>query len=171
MEETLLAESYFLPFQTSHPIDSFSFIYSDIQSACYLLPYFQGDLLGQGHDFFMSGIVFVHRKGMDFKVRHGLYIEKGHDLLVQAWSLYIERAWFIKFKNSPFICLFIHCLGSHQDVCWSGIVCAHPQVILNPTDKRPHSFFIFTIVKNNIPIFFISRNGSFGFMSHTYCFF
>ena len=86
---------------------------------------------------------------MDFKVRHGLYIEKGHDLLVQAWSLYIERAWFINSSIVPshhsvfHSCLFIHCLGSHQDVCWSGIVCAHPQIILNPTDKRPNSFFYF----------------------------
>ena len=126
----------------------------------------------------MSGIVFVHRKSMDFKVRHGLYIEKGHGLLVQAWSLYIERAWFINSSIVPshhsvfHSFLFIHCLGSHQDVCWSGIVCAHPQIILNPTDKRPNSFFSFSLLfKNNIPIFFISRNGSFGFMSHTYCFF
>ena len=52
---------------------------------------------------FMSGIVFVHRKGMDFKVRHGLYIEKGHDILVQAWSLYIERAWFINSSIVPHI--------------------------------------------------------------------
>ena len=97
----------------------------------------------------MSGIVFVHRKGMDFKVRHGLYIEKGHDLLVQAWSLYIERAWFINSSIVPshhsvfHSCLFINCLGSHQDVCLSGIVCTHPQIILNPTDKRPNSFFHF----------------------------
>ena len=97
----------------------------------------------------MSGIVFVHRKGMDFKVRHGLYIEKGHDLLIQAWSLYIERAWFINSSIVPshhsvfHNCLFIHCLGSHQDVCWSGIACAHPHIILNPTDKRPDSFFHF----------------------------
>ena len=83
---------------------------------------------------------------MTFYVRHGLYIEKGHDLLVQALSLYIERAWFINSSIVPsnhsifHSSLFIHCLGSHQDVCWSGIVCAHPQIILNPTDKRPNSF-------------------------------
>ena len=29
---------------------------------------------------FESGIVFVQRKGMTFKVRHGLCFEKGHDL-------------------------------------------------------------------------------------------
>ena len=38
----------------------------------------------------MSGIVFVHRKGMDFKVRHGLCIEKGHDLLVQG-MVFVHR--------------------------------------------------------------------------------
>ena len=125
----------------------------------------------------MSGIVFVHRKGMDFKVRHGLYIEKGHDLLVQAWYLCIERAWFINSSIVPshhsvfHSCLFIHCLGSHQGVCWSGIVCAHPQIIFNLTDKRPNSFLFSLLFKNNIPLFFISRNGSFGFMSYTYCFF
>ena len=132
----------------------------------------------------MPGIVFVHRKGMDFKVRYGVCIEKGHDLLVQAWSLCMERAWFINSSIVPshhsffHSCLFIHCLGSHQDVCWSGIVCAHPQIILNPTDKRPNSFFSFSLLfKNNIPIFFMSRNGSsvcyllLVLMSHTYCFF
>ena len=116
-----------------------------IQSACYFLPYFRV-ISWERAWLFMSGIVFVHRKGMDFKVRHGLYIEKGHDLLVQAWSLYIERAWFINSSIVPshhsvfHNCLFIHCLGSHQDVCWSGIVCAHPHIIINPTDKRPNSF-------------------------------
>ena len=33
---------------------------------------------------FESGIVFVQRKGMTFKVRHGLCIEKGHGSLTQA---------------------------------------------------------------------------------------
>ena len=89
-------------------------------------------MCGERAWLFMPGIVFVHRKGMDFKVRHGLCKEKGHDLLVEAWSLYIERAWF---TNSSIIpshhsifhsCFFVHCLSSHQDGCWSGIVCAHP---------------------------------------------
>ena len=81
---------------------------------------------------FMSGIVFVHRNGMDFKVRHGLCIEKGHDLLVQTWSLCIERAWFINSSIAPshhsifHSCLFVYCLGFDQDGCLSGIVCDHP---------------------------------------------
>ena len=69
---------------------------------------------------FMSGIVFVHRKGMDFKVRHGLCTEKGHDLLIQAWSLCMERAWLTKsgiISSNHLIFhsyLFVHCLGSHS---------------------------------------------------------
>ena len=80
--------------------------------------------------FSMSGIVFPHRKGLDFNVRHGLYIEKGHGLLVRALSLYKERAWFIKSSIVPshpsifHSCLFIHCLGSHQDVLVSHCQCS-----------------------------------------------
>ena len=40
----------------------------------------------------MSDIVFVHRKGMDFKIRHDLCTEKGHDLLIQSWSLCMEMS-------------------------------------------------------------------------------
>ena len=63
----------------------------------------------------MSGIVFVHRKGMDFKVRQGLCTDKGHDLLVQAWSLCMERAWFVN----------------------SGIVPLHHSIL--------HSYILFTV--------------------------
>ena len=65
----------------------------------------------------------------------------------------------------------IDAIGTHQDVCGSGIVCAHPQIILNPTDKGPNSFFHFHYCLKQYSNFFISHNGSFGFMSHTYCFF
>ena len=41
---------------------------------------------------FMSVVVFVHRKSINFKVRYGLYTEKGHDLLAQVWSLCMEMA-------------------------------------------------------------------------------
>ena len=34
-----------------------------------------------------SGMVPAEGKGMAFKVRHGLFIGKGHGLLVQAGSL------------------------------------------------------------------------------------
>ena len=47
------------------------------------------------------GKAWISRSGMDFKVRHGLYIEKVHDLLVQALSLYIERVWFINSSIVP----------------------------------------------------------------------
>ena len=68
---------------------------------------------------FMSGIVFVHRKGMDFKVRHGLCTEKGHDFLVQTWFLCMERARLINSGIVPsnhsifHSYLFVHCLSSH----------------------------------------------------------
>ena len=32
------------------------------------------------------------KKGITFQVRHGLFIEKGHGLLVQAWSLYTTQS-------------------------------------------------------------------------------
>ena len=83
VEETLLWNNIFYRSKLFTLLFHFHSFFLTIQSACYFLPYFQGDLLGKGMTF-MSGIVFVHRKGMDFKVRHGLYIEKGHDLLVQA---------------------------------------------------------------------------------------
>ena len=50
-------------------------------------------------------------------VRHSLSIGKGHGLLVQAWSL-LHYPVFHGY-------LSIHCLGSHHDLCLSGIVCAH----------------------------------------------
>ena len=47
---------------------------------------YQGGVQGKGMAF-RSGIVFVHRKGMVFKVRHGHYTDKGHGLWGQAWPL------------------------------------------------------------------------------------
>ena len=43
----------------------------------------QGDVQGKGMTF-ESGIVFVHRKGMAFKVRHSLCTKKGHGVYSQA---------------------------------------------------------------------------------------
>ena len=80
----------------------------------------QGDVQGKGI-IFESGIVFVHRKGMAFKVRHCLCIKKGHGLYNQAWSLHRGRALLISlgmvlvhFSVLHSYVLFFHCLGSHH---------------------------------------------------------
>ena len=91
---------------------------------------YQGGVQGKGMAFRPS-IVFVHKKGMVLKVRHGLCTKKGHGLWGQAWSVYRERAWL---TSSGMVLLyhsilhsyvlFFLCLGSHHDYCFSGIVCA-----------------------------------------------
>ena len=48
-------------------------------------------------------MVFVQRKGMVYKFRHGP---------------------FYAIQSSTVMFSFFHCLGSHHDYCLSGIVCA-----------------------------------------------
>ena len=78
-----------------HPIVSFSVSHFDNQMYWLHSTIDSGRFVGKGHGIFMPDIVFVHRKGMDFKVRHGPCTEKRYDLLVHAWSLYMEREWLI----------------------------------------------------------------------------
>ena len=119
---------------------------------------YQGDVQEKGMTF-ESGIVFVHRKGMAFKVRHSLCIKKGHGLNSQAWSLHRERAWLISlgmvlvhYSVLHSYVLFFHCLGSHHDYWLSGIVCSFIVTfffswgMVTLVEMKSYAIFIFSSV-------------------------
>ena len=119
---------------------------------------YQGNVQGKGMTF-ESAIVFVHRMGMAFKVRHGLCIKKGHGLYSQAWSLHRERAWLISsgmvlvhYSVPHSYVLFFHCLGSHHDYWLSGIVCTFIVTfffswgIVTLVKMKSYAIFIFSSV-------------------------
>ena len=94
----------------------------------------------------MSGIVFVHRKGMDFKVTHGLCIEKGHGLLIQAKSLHITQSSTIASLFTVWVPTKM-CVGQALSVLIL-------KLFLVPQIKDQIPFFSFSLLfKNNIPIF------------------
>ena len=79
----------FLTIQVIHfisPLQSliFNVSQSHVPSTSHISKY-QGGVQGKGMTF-ESDIVFVHRKGMAFKVRQSLSIKKGNGLYSQAWS-------------------------------------------------------------------------------------
>ena len=91
-------------------------------------------------------MVFVQRKGMAFRVRHGRCTKKEHGLLAQAWSFYTIQSSTVMFSS-------FHCPGSHHYYCLSGIVCAFMVafffsrgIVISVKMKR-YAIFIFSSVK------------------------
>ena len=90
---------------------------------------------------------------MAFKVRHGLSVEKGHGLLVQAWSLYTTQ-------SSMAISLFTVWVPTMIGVCQALSVLISFVVFWFLVGYLPFIFSIFLHGYNDTPILLIFCHNS-----------